>query len=61
MKDQTLKFYDFGIALKEFEMKICKNVVFGSIWKKLIFGNFDLQKVFCELQKLCAFSGEGYF
>ena len=32
-----------------------------SFWKKLIFGNFDLQGVFWELQKLGTFSGEGYF
>ena len=51
----------FMIALKEFEMKICKKVVFGSIWKKLIFGSFDLQGVFWELQKIRMFSGEGYF
>ena len=61
MKDQTLKFYDFGIVLKEFEMKICKKVVFGSIWKKLIFGSFDLRGVFLELRKIGAFSREDYF
>ena len=48
-------FYEFGIALKEFEMKICKNVVFGSIWKKLIFDSFDLREVFLELRKIRAF------
>ena len=61
MKDQTLKFYDLGIALKQFEMKICKKVVFGSIWKKVIFGSFDFRGVFWELQKIRAFSGEGFF
>ena len=54
-------FYDFGIALKEFEMKICKKVIFGSFWKKLIFGSFDRRGVFWELRKIRAFSGEGYF
>ena len=34
-------------------MKICKKVVFGSIWKKLIFGSFDVRGVFCDLQKKC--------
>ena len=42
-------------------MKICKNVVFGSIWNKLIFDSFDLRGVFWELQKIPKFSGEGYF
>ena len=31
-----------------------------SFWKKFIFGSFDLRGVFWELQKICAFSGEGY-
>ena len=29
--------------------------------KKLIFDSFDLRRVFWELQKIRAFSGEGYF
>ena len=57
----TLIFFDFGIALKEFEIKICNKVIFGSFWKKLIFGSFDFRGVFWELQKNCTFSGEGYF
>ena len=36
-------------------MKICKKVVFGSIWKKLIFGSFDLLGVFWELRKFVLF------
>ena len=51
-----MNFYDFGIDLNEFEMKICKKVIFGSFWKKFIFGNFDLRGVFSELQKIHAFS-----
>ena len=43
------------IALKEFEMKICKKVVFGTIWKKLIFDSFDLRGVFWELKKIVRF------
>ena len=32
IKDQTLKFFfDFGIALKEFEMKICKKVILEEV------------------------------
>ena len=36
-------------------MKIYKKVVFGSIWKKLIFDSFDLRGVFWELQNIGAF------
>ena len=36
-------------------MKICKKVIFGSIWKKLIFYSFDLRGVFWELQKSVRF------
>ena len=32
-----------------------------SFRKKFIFGNFDIREVFWELQKIGAFSGEGYF
>ena len=42
-------------------MKICKKVVFGSIWKKLIFGSFDLRGVFWELENIRAFSGKAIF
>ena len=43
------------MVLKEFEMKICKKVIFGLFWKKLIFGNFDLRGVFWELRRIPAF------
>ena len=36
-------------------MKKCKKVIFGSIWKKLIFYSFDLRGVFWELQKSVRF------
>ena len=55
LKNQILNFDGFGIALKEFEMKICKKVIFGSFWKKFIFGNFDFRGVFWLLQKSVCF------
>ena len=36
-------------------MKICKKVISGSIWKRLIFYSFDLRGVFWELQKIHVF------
>ena len=57
-KIKVSNFDGFGIALKEFLMKICKK---NQFWKKFIFGSFDLRDVFWELQKIRAFSGEGYF
>ena len=36
-------------------MKICKKVVFGSIWKKLIFDSFDLRGYLGNYEKFVRF------
>ena len=40
--------------MEEFEIKICKKVIFGSFWK-FIFDSFDLSGVFWELKKIMRF------
>ena len=57
-KDQTLKFLWFWDS---FEGVFNENMQKDQFWKKFIFGSFDLRGVFWELQKIHAFSGEGYF
>ena len=58
LKDQTLKFWWFWDS---FEGVFNENMQEDQFWKKFIFSSFDLWGVFWELQKICAFFGEGYF
>ena len=55
MKDQTLKFYDFRIALKEFEMKICKKVIFGSFGRSLFLAILTSEGYFGNYKKFVHF------
>ena len=57
-KIKLWNFDGFGIASKEFLMKICKKINFG---RSLFFDSFDFWGVFSKLWKIRAFSGEGYF
>ena len=61
MKDQSLKFLWFR---NSFEGVWDENIQEGGFWinlEEVNFWQFWPLRVFLELQKICAFSGEGYF
>ena len=54
-------FYDFRIALKEIEMKICKKMIFGSFWKNLILAVLTFEGYFRNYEKFVHFLEKAIF